>query len=88
MTLEQTRLVTGDVATLTRFYEGVSQGKAAIINSGYVEFHSEPCGGLAIVGPADIQAYRTGVVEPGAADIGAALRLFVTEYAVRGACDD
>ena len=44
MTLEQTRLVTSDVATLTRFYEGVSQGKAAIINSGYVEFHSEPCG--------------------------------------------
>ena len=63
MTLEQTRLVTGDVATLTRFYEGVSQGKAAIINSGYVEFHSEPCGGLAIVGPVLVAA-TGGAVHP------------------------
>jgi uncharacterized glyoxalase superfamily protein PhnB len=65
MTLKQTRLVTGDVATLTRFYEGVSQGKAAIINSGYAEFHSEPCDGLAIVDPAQIRAYGEGVVQPG-----------------------
>jgi len=31
MTLKQTRLVTTDVAKLTRFYESVSQSKAEIV---------------------------------------------------------
>ena len=38
MTLKQTRLVTGDVATLTRFYESVGQARAVVISNGYVEF--------------------------------------------------
>ncbi|WP_256366595.1 hypothetical protein [Methylocapsa sp. S129] len=32
MTLKQTRLVTTDVAKLTRFYETVSQSKAEILS--------------------------------------------------------
>ena len=49
MILKQTRLVTNDVAKLTRFYESVSQAKAEILSSGYAQFHNEPCDGLAIV---------------------------------------
>jgi hypothetical protein len=33
MNLKQTRLVTTDVAKLTRFYENLSQSKAEILNS-------------------------------------------------------
>lgn len=66
MTLKQTRLVTADVARLTRFYETVSQANAAVISNGYAEFQREPCQGLAIVDPAAISAYGAGVVEPGA----------------------
>ena len=57
MTLKQTRLVTADVPRLTRFYETVSQANAAVISNGYVEFHREPCEGLAIVDPAAIPPY-------------------------------
>ncbi|WP_445168729.1 VOC family protein [Mycolicibacterium sp. Dal123E01] len=66
MTFKQTRLVTADVARLTRFYETVSQANASVISEGYVEFRREPCEGLAIVDPAAIPAYGAGVVEPGA----------------------
>jgi uncharacterized glyoxalase superfamily protein PhnB len=66
MTLKQTRLVTTDVAKLTRFYESVSQAKAEVLSSGYVQFHSEPCKGLAITDPTSIQAYGEGVAEAGA----------------------
>ena len=63
MTLKQTRLVTTDVAKLTRFYENVSQSKAEVLSSGYAEFQNEPCKGLAIVGPAEIRSYGEGVAE-------------------------
>lgn len=65
MALKQTRLVTADVATLTRFYESVGRAKAAVISSGYVEFDSEPFEGFALVDPAEIRLYGDGVVEPG-----------------------
>jgi hypothetical protein len=66
MTLKQTRLVTTDVAKLTRFYESVSQSKAEIVSSGYVQFQSEACEGLAIVELASTRAYGEGVAEAGA----------------------
>jgi uncharacterized glyoxalase superfamily protein PhnB len=66
MTLKQTRLVTTDVAKLTRFYESVSQAKAEVLSSGYAQFHNEPCKGLAIVELASTQAYGDGVAEAGA----------------------
>ena len=66
MTLKQTRLVTIDVAKLTRFYESVSQAKAEVLSSGYAQFHNEPCKGLAIVELASTQAYGDGVAEAGA----------------------
>jgi hypothetical protein len=37
MILKQTRLVTTDVAKLTRFYESISQSKAAVLSSGYAD---------------------------------------------------
>ena len=66
MTLKQTRLVTTDVATLTRFYETVSQSKAEILNSSYVQFQNEACKGLAIVELASTRAYGEDVAEAGA----------------------
>jgi hypothetical protein len=64
MTLKQTRLVTIDVAKLTRFYENVSQSKAEVLNSSYVQFQDEACKGLAIVELASTRAYGEGVAEP------------------------
>jgi uncharacterized glyoxalase superfamily protein PhnB len=66
MSLKQTRLITTDVAKLTRFYESVSQAKAEVLSSGYAQFHNEPCKGLAIVELASTQAYGDGVAEAGA----------------------
>ena len=66
MTLKQTRLVTTEVARLTRFYETVSQSKADVLNSSYVQFHNEACEGLAIVELATTRAYGEGVAEAGA----------------------
>src|ERR1700676_259873 len=66
MTLKQTRLVTTDVAKLTRFYESVSQSKADIISSGYVQFQSAAFEGLSIVKLASTRAYRGRVAESGA----------------------
>jgi predicted enzyme related to lactoylglutathione lyase len=66
MTLKQTRLVTTEVARLTRFYENVSQSKAEVLNSSYVQFHNEACEGLAIVELASTRAYGEGVAEAGA----------------------
>lgn len=65
MTLKQTRLVATDVAKLTRFYERVSQAKATVLSSGYTQFESEPCEGLAIIDEASIRSYGEGVAEPG-----------------------
>ena len=66
MTLKQTRLVTTDVAKLTRFYESVSQAKAEVLNSGYAQFQNEACKGLAIVELASTRAYGEDVAEAGA----------------------
>jgi hypothetical protein len=66
MTLKQTRLVTTDVAKLTRFYETVSQSKAEILNSSFVQFQSDACKGLAIVELASTRAYCEGIAESGA----------------------
>jgi len=66
MTLKQTRLVTTDVAKLTRFYENVSQSKAEVLNSSFVQFQNEACKGLAIVELAATRAYGEDVVESGA----------------------
>ena len=45
MTLKQTRLVTTDVAKLILFYEKISQSKAELLNSSYVQFQDEACEG-------------------------------------------
>ena len=66
MTLKQTRLVTTDVAKLTRFYESVSQSKAEIVSNDYVQFQSKACEGLAIIEQALTQAYGEGGAEAGA----------------------
>jgi uncharacterized glyoxalase superfamily protein PhnB len=66
MTLKQTRLVTTDVAKLTRFYETVSQSKAEIVSSGYVQFKNDDCEGLAIVELTSTRAYGEDVAEAGA----------------------
>jgi uncharacterized glyoxalase superfamily protein PhnB len=66
MTLKQARLVTTDVAKLTRFYENVSQSKAEVLNSSYVQFQNEACKGLAIVELASTRAYGEDVAESGA----------------------
>jgi uncharacterized glyoxalase superfamily protein PhnB len=66
MTLKQTRLVTTDVAKLTRFYKNVSQSKAEILNSSYVQFQNEACEGLAIVELASTRVYGEDVAESGA----------------------
>jgi uncharacterized glyoxalase superfamily protein PhnB len=66
MTLKQTRLVTTNVSKLTRFYESVSQSKAEVLNSSYVQFQNEACEGLAIVELASTQAYGDDVAEAGA----------------------
>ncbi|MDR3484682.1 MAG: VOC family protein [Bradyrhizobium sp.] len=66
MALKQTRLVTTDVAKLTRFYETVSQSKADILNSSFVQFQSEACKGLAIVELAATRAYGEDVAEAAA----------------------
>jgi predicted enzyme related to lactoylglutathione lyase len=65
MNLKQTRLLTNDVVTLTRFYEGVTRAKASVLGSGYVEFRDKPCEGLAIGDPRSIRSYGDGVAEPG-----------------------
>lgn len=49
MRLQQTRLVTDDVARLVAFYEAVTGAGQGRAGPGYVEFTS-PCEGLAIVG--------------------------------------
>jgi uncharacterized glyoxalase superfamily protein PhnB len=66
MTLKQTRLVTTDVARLTRFYETVTQSKAEILTRSFVQFQSEACRGLAIVELASTRAYGESVAESGA----------------------
>jgi predicted enzyme related to lactoylglutathione lyase len=66
VTLKQTRLVTTDMAKLTRFYETLSQSNAEILNSSFVQFQSEACRGLAIVELVSTQAYGEGVAESGA----------------------
>jgi uncharacterized glyoxalase superfamily protein PhnB len=66
MTLKQTRLVTTDVAKLTRFYESVTQAKAEVLSSDYAQFQNEPCKGLALMELATTRAYGEGVVEAGA----------------------
>jgi uncharacterized glyoxalase superfamily protein PhnB len=55
-----------DVTKLTRFYANVSQSKAEIVSSGYVQFQSEACEGSAIVELASTRAYGEGVAESGA----------------------
>jgi len=52
------------VATLTRFYESVSQATAEVLSSDYAQFQNEPCKGLAIIAQATTQAY--GVAEAAA----------------------
>jgi uncharacterized glyoxalase superfamily protein PhnB len=66
MNLKQTRLVTTDVAKLTRFYENVTQAKAEVLSSDYAQFQNEPCKGLALMELASTRAYGEGVVEAGA----------------------
>ena len=66
MTFKQTRLVTTNVATLTRFYESVSQATAEVLSSDYAQFQNEPCKGLAIIAQATTQAYGEGVAEAAA----------------------
>jgi uncharacterized glyoxalase superfamily protein PhnB len=66
MTLKQTRLVTTDVAKLTRFYENVSQSKSEILNARFVQFQNEACKGLAIVALESTRAYGEDVAEAGA----------------------
>jgi uncharacterized glyoxalase superfamily protein PhnB len=66
MALKQTRLVTTDVAKLTRFYESVSQATATVLSGGYAKFEGEPCEGLAIIDEASIRSYGEGVAESGA----------------------
>ena len=66
MALKQTRLVTTDVAKLTRFYESVSQATAEVLSSDYAQFQNEPCKGLAIMELATTRAYGEGVAEAGA----------------------
>jgi predicted enzyme related to lactoylglutathione lyase len=57
------RLVTEDVQRLTRFYEAVTDAKAELISSGYVEFQRSPCAGLAITAASTMTgAYGDGVV--------------------------
>ena len=63
MTLKQTRLVTTDVTTLMQFYETVSQSKAEILDSSFVQFQTDACKGLAIVALASTRAYGDGVAE-------------------------
>jgi uncharacterized glyoxalase superfamily protein PhnB len=66
MTLKQTRLVTTDVARLTQFYEVVSQSKAELLDSSYVQFQNEAVKGLAIIAAETTRAYGEGVAEAGA----------------------
>jgi uncharacterized glyoxalase superfamily protein PhnB len=66
MSLKQTRLVTTDVAKLTRFYENVSQSKAEVLNRSFVQFQNEACKGLAVVELAATRAYGEDVAEAGA----------------------
>lgn len=65
MHFKQTRLVTKDVARLTRFYEAVTGAHRVPGGDGYVEFRV-PVDCLGIVGPAVEDAYGPGVVRPGA----------------------
>ncbi len=66
MNLKQSRLVTGDVERLTRFYEGITGAKAEVLASGYVEFQRSPCAGLAITATSTIRAYGDDVLFSGA----------------------
>lgn len=61
MRLQQTRLVTTDVARLTAFYEAVTGAPKGRHADGYVEFASA-AEGLAISGSRAQQAYGEGVV--------------------------
>jgi catechol 2,3-dioxygenase-like lactoylglutathione lyase family enzyme len=63
MRLQQTRLITEDVARLVGFYEAVTGAAQGRHGPEYVEFAS-PCSGLAIAGRAARQAYGEGVVAP------------------------
>lgn len=65
MRLKQTRLVTGDVPRLLRFYEKITGASRSPGGLAYVEFRA-PFDGLAIVGPAVEDAYGSGVVSPAA----------------------
>jgi predicted enzyme related to lactoylglutathione lyase len=66
MNLKQTRLVTNDVARLTRFYETLTGAAATVIASGYVEFEHAACTGLAIADTAALRAYGASIGEPAA----------------------
>jgi len=63
MRLQQTRLVTSDVARLVGFYEAVTGAGQGRRGPQYVEFAS-PCEGLAISGGGAGEAYGEGVVAP------------------------
>lgn len=63
MRLQQTRLVTTDVARLTAFYEAVTGAPKGRAGEGYVEFASA-AEGLAIAGRQAERAYGDGVVAP------------------------
>ena len=76
MTLKQTRLVTTDVAKLTRFYESVSHATAEVLSSDYTQFQNEPCKGLAITAQATTQAYGDGVA------VAAANRSVILDFEV------
>jgi len=76
MTFKQTRLVTTNVATLTRFYESVSQATAEVLSSDYAQFQNEPCKGLAIIAQATTQAYGEGVA------VAAANRSVILDFEV------
>lgn len=64
MRLQQTRLVTGDIARLVGFYAAVTGADQGRSGPDYVEFAS-PCEGLAIAGQRASQAYGEGVVQAG-----------------------
>ena len=65
MNLKQTRLVTNDVQSLTRFYETVTGATAEVLSSGYVEFQRSPCAGLAITAATTVESYGGDVVAAG-----------------------
>jgi predicted enzyme related to lactoylglutathione lyase len=66
MTSGRSRLVTGDVEALTRFYEAITGAKAEVSISGYAEFRRSPWAGLAITAAGATRANGDGVVDAGA----------------------